>query len=105
MPAAKAFFEFAAGDNIGTGAETGESLQHCEVAVRFHRECNQRILRQRFGENAVVALERRGRIAVERRADIARERGQIDILGMQNAIAIPEMVHSPIGIGGRDGSF
>ena len=60
---------------------------------------------KRRREDTIMPFQRRGRIAVERRADLFGERCEIDILGMKDAIPIGEMVHSPIGLGGLEGSF
>ena len=43
-----------------------------------------------------MPLERRGRIAIERRADGLRQRDQIDVLGVQHAVAISEMMHAAV---------
>ena len=40
-----------------------------------------------------MALQRRGRIAIERRADRLRQIDQIHRLGVQHAVAIVEMIH------------
>jgi len=45
------------------------------------------------GEDLVVPPQRRGRIAVKRRADGLRERVEADRLGVEDAVAIGEMVH------------
>jgi len=46
-----------------------------------------------LAEHPVVALQRRGRIAIKRRADLIRQIGQIDRLGVKHAVAIVEMIH------------
>ena len=86
--------QFAAGDHVGAGAELGQRAQHRLVGIGLHGVADQRLLAgEGLGEHAVVPLQRRGRIAIERRADRLRELDQIDRLGVQHAVAIVEMIH------------
>ena len=48
-----------------------------------------------------MARQRRGRIAVERRADLGRDAVERDILGVEHAAAIGEMVHGQLRVGER----
>src|SRR5262249_46302922 len=74
--------------------EPGERLQHRLVGVRLHRVTDHRLhVAEGFRKHAIVPLQRRGRIAIERRPDATRERGQVDPLGVQFAVAIVEMMH------------
>src|ERR1700749_2678758 len=97
--------EFTARHDISTGTQARKSLQHREIAVRLYRESNQRIFWQRIGDGAILPLQHRGRIAIEWRADAIGEGRQIDIRGKELVMEIPKAAHSPMGIGGRDGSF
>ena len=45
------------------------------------------------GEDAIMPLERRGRIAIERGADGIRHRAETDRLGVKYAVAIGKVVH------------
>ena len=86
--------QFAAGHHVGAGAELRQRAQHRLVGIRLHGVADQRLLAGKgLGEDAVVALQRRGRIAIERRADGIREFGQVDRLGVQHAVAIVEVIH------------
>ena len=86
-------FEFTQGES----AEFGQRAQHRLVGVRLHGVANQRLLAgEGLGEDAVVPLQRRRRIAIERRADGFRELNEIDRLGMQHTVAIVEMVHDTL---------
>ena len=89
--------QFAAGHHVGPGAELGQRAQHRLVGIRLHGVADQRLLAGKgLGEDAVVALQRRRRIAIERRADGIREFGQVDGFGVQHAVAIVEMVHGAL---------
>ena len=89
--------QLAAGHHVGAGAELCQRAQHRLVGIRLHGVADQRLLAgEGFGEHAVVALQRRGRIAIERRADGIRQFGQIDRLGVQHAVAIVEMIHGGV---------
>jgi hypothetical protein len=86
--------QFAARHDIGTRADSGERCDHRLVGIGFERETDERgSVGERFGKYAIVPLERRGRIAIEWCADFARERGQINVFGVEHAVAIGEVVH------------
>ena len=86
--------ELALGDDVGAGAEPRQGLDHGLVGIRLHRVADERRhVGEGAGEHPVVPLERRGRIAIERRADRAAQVDEIDRLGVQHAVAIVEMVH------------
>ena len=86
--------QFAARDHVGAGAEPRERRDHRLVGIRLHGVADERRhIRERVGEHAVVPLQRRGRIAIERRADGLGEARKIDRLGVHHAGAIGEMVH------------
>ena len=89
--------QLAAGHHVGAGAELCQRAQHRLVGVRLHGVADQRLLAgEGLGEDPVVALQRRGRIAIERRADRIRQFGQIDRLGVQHAVAIVEVIHGAL---------
>ena len=86
--------QFAAGHHVGAGAELGQRAQHRLVGIGLHGVTDQRLLAgEGFREHPVVALQRRGRIAIERRADRIRQLDKIHRLGVQHAVAIVEVVH------------
>ena len=89
--------QFAAGHHVGAGAELGKRLQHRLVGVRLHRIADDRLdIGEGVGKHAVVTFERRRRIAIERRAYRARQRAEVDRLGVQFAVAIIEVVHGAV---------
>ena len=62
--------EFAAGDDVGTGAETRERRNHGLIGICFHRVADERVhVGECLRKYAVMPLKRRGRIAIERRTD------------------------------------
>ena len=86
--------QLAAGHHVGAGAELRQCAQHRLVGVRLHGVAHQRLLAgEGLAEHPVVALQRRGRIAIERRADRFRQLDKIDRLGVQHAVAIVEVIH------------
>ena len=90
--------EFAAGHHVGAGAELGKRLDHRLVGIRLHGVADERLhVGEGLGEDLVMPPERRGRIAIERGADHSREIGEIDRLGVQDAVAIVEVVHGTLG--------
>ena len=98
MPAARARLSSPSGHHVGAGAELGQRLDHRLVGIRLHGVADERVhVGEGAGEHLVVALQRRGRIAIERRADRLREIDEIDRLGVQDAVAIGEMVHGTLG--------
>ena len=80
---------------------------HRLVGIGLHRVADERRhVGEGVGEHAVVPLQRRGRIAIERRADRLREACEIDRLGVQHAVAIGEVVHGALSrSANRAGSF
>ncbi len=86
--------ELAAGDDVGAGAELRQRGDHRLVGIRLHGVADQRVdVGEGVGEDLVVPRQRRGRIAIERRADGCRERVETDRLGVQHAVAIGEVMH------------
>src|SRR5450759_2078179 len=79
---------------LGAGAEFCQRAQHRLVGVGLHGVAHHYLLAgEGLGEDAVVPLQRRGRIAIERRADRIRQLDKIHRLGVQHAVAIVEVVH------------
>ena len=86
--------QFAAGDDVGAGAELGQGRDHGLVGIRLQGVADQRVdVGEGAGEHGVVPLQGRARIAIERRADGFRQRDEIDPFGVQHAVAIVEVVH------------
>src|SRR4029077_8662354 len=87
--------EFALRYDVGTGAEVGEGLDHRLVGIRLHRVADERAhVGEGIDEHLVMPRQRRGRIAIERGGDGPREINEIDRLGVKDAVAVGEMVHS-----------
>ena len=89
--------QFAFGNDIGAGAELRQRRDDGLVGIRLHGVADQRVdIGERAGKDLVVPLQRRGRIAIERRADAFRQRDEIDLFGVQHAVAISEVVHGEL---------
>ncbi len=87
-------FHLASRDHVGTGAEARQRRQHGNVGVRLDREADARIEpRDGIGEGLVMALQGRGGIAIERRADGFGNGGDRHALGMELTVLVIEMVH------------
>jgi hypothetical protein len=98
MPAVPRAPELAAGHHVGAGAELGKRLDHRLVGIRLHGVADERVhVGEGAGEYLVVTPQRRGRVAIERCADRAREIDEIDRLGVQDAMAIGKVVHGTLG--------
>ena len=66
--------QFAARNHVGAGAELRQRAQHRLVGIGLHGVADQRLLAgEGVAEHPVMALQRRGRIAIERRADCVRQ--------------------------------
>ena len=86
--------QFALGDDVHAGAEIGQGLQDCLVGIGLDRIAQQMIgAREGLRVDPVVAFERRGRIAIERRADLVRDGAQVGVFGMEAAVAVGEVMH------------
>ncbi len=86
--------ELALRHHVGAGAEARQRLDHRLVGIRLQGVADERRhIGERAGEHAVMALERRRGIAVERGADLVRERGQVHRLGVQHAVPVGEVMH------------
>ena len=93
---------FAARHHVHPRAEIAERLEHGDVRERLDGEADgvgQGA--QRLFEQAVVAGEGGGGVAVEGRADRGRDVGQGHVLGMELAVAVEEVVHG--GLSARFG--
>ena len=89
--------QLATGDHVGAGAELGQGAQHRLVGIGLHGVADQSLLAGKgLGEDPVVALKRRRRIAIERRAHGVRELEQIDRFGVQHAVAIVEVIYGAL---------
>ena len=86
--------QFAAGDHVHAGPERGQEREHGLIGIGLHRVADERVEPvERLGEDREMAADRRGRIAVERRFDARGQRRQGDVLGVQHAVPIGEMMH------------
>jgi hypothetical protein len=86
--------QLAPGDDVGAGAEPGQRRDHRLVGIRLHGVADQRVdVGEGVGKHPIMPLERRARIAIERRADGVRQRNEIDRFGVQHAVAISEVMH------------
>ena len=86
--------QLALGDDVHAGAKLGERAQHRLVRVGFDGIADERVLPgEGFRQHAVVPLQRRRRIAIERRSHLGGEARERDILGVQHAVLVMEMVH------------
>jgi hypothetical protein len=80
--------------DVGSGAKPGERAHHGLIGIGLHRITDERRhVGESAGKDLVVARQRRGRIAIERCSDRACERVQIHLLGVEDAIAVSEVVH------------
>ena len=89
--------QFAARHHVHAGAQSGQRRQHGLVGIGLHRVADERRQRREgFGEDAVMALDRRRRIAIEGRADLVGDARQRHVFGKERAVAIGEMMHRRI---------
>ncbi len=73
--------------------------EHGEIGIGLDRIADKRVLAgEGVGEDAVVTIERRRRIAIEWRADGGGKLGKADILGVEDALPVSEMVHGGSGL-------
>ena len=71
-----------------------ERAQHGLIGIRFDGETDQRVLAcEGVGQHMVVPLQRGGRIAIERRADLGRDAREADVFRMKDAVFVGEMMH------------
>ena len=62
--------DFALGNNVRAGAELGQRADDGKVGVRLDRIADQRVAgRERPGEDLIMPLDGRRRVAIERRAE------------------------------------
>ena len=99
-PAARRPLQLAGRDHVHAGAEPGHGREHGLVGVGLDGEADEVVgAGERLVEHAVLPLERRGGIAIERRADGLGEAREAHALGVESAAAIVEVVHGAPGIG------
>ena len=90
--------QFAFRDHVHAGAEARERAQHRLVGIGLHRVADERVLTgEGLDEHLIMADDRRGGIAVERRFDLARDRAQVDTFGMKDAVDLVKMAHGRSG--------
>src|SRR6266849_2047648 len=79
---------------LRAGAEFRQRAQHRLIRVGLHGVTHQRLfIGEGVAEHPVMALQRRGRIAIERRADRIRQLDKIHRLGVKHAVAVVEVIH------------
>ena len=76
--------QLAARDDVGAGAEAGEGADHREGVVGLDRVADERVGRS-SSERPVAVDEDPVRVAIGRRAELRRDRGERDPLGVKNA--------------------
>ncbi len=87
--------QLALGDDVHAGAQPRQRRQHRLIGIGLHRVADQRRpVGESRAEDAKMALDRRrwnsNRTACRPRRAMSR---QIDVFGVQGAVAIGEMVH------------
>ena len=83
-------------DDVHARAEARQGGEDRLIRVRLHGVADEGVVRpEGLGEDPVMPLQRRGGIAVERRADAPGKVRQVDVLGVQAAIAVLEVMHRP----------
>ena len=86
--------QLALRNDVGAGAELGQRADHRLVGVGLHGVADERVeIGEGLAEDAVVAGKRRGRVAVEGRADGGGDRRDRHVLGVKDAVLVVEMVH------------
>ena len=86
--------ELAARNHVGAGAEARQGAEDGDIGIGLHREAYQGVEpREGVGEDRVVTLQGRRRVAIERRAHGVRDARQRHGLGAQLALPVLEMVH------------
>jgi hypothetical protein len=62
--------QLAFGHHVGTGAKPRQRGDHGLIGIGFHRVTDERVdVGEGLREDAIMPLQRRGRVAIERRAD------------------------------------
>ena len=90
--------QLAARHHVGAGAEPRQRRDHRLVGIGLDRVADERRhVGKGFREDPVMPLQCRRRIAIERRADTAGERGKVYRLGVQSAVAIGKVMHRKLG--------
>ncbi len=85
---------FAHRHHVDPRPQIGHQPHHGEIGIGLHRVADKVIHPgKRLVEEAIVPGQRGHRIAVERRAHLGRDVGQGHVLGVQDAVAIKEVVH------------
>ena len=88
--------ELAGRNHVGAGTQAGERGDHRLIGIGLDRVADERgHVREGLGEDPVVPLQRRGRIAIKGRADGLGEGREINRLGVKHAVAVGEMMHCP----------
>ena len=86
--------QFAAGDDVEAGAEAREDVQDGNVGVGLDRVADLvRVVTESIDETLVVLFQRGARVDIQRCAKTFGQLGNRDILGMQFAVAVLEVVH------------
>ncbi len=94
VPGSERAAQFAFGDDVHAGAELDQRFQHRLVGVRLHGVADERVLAgEGLREHAEMPRQGRGGIAIERGFDFTRDLGEVDVLGIEAAVAVFEVLH------------
>ncbi len=81
-------------NNIEAGTESGQNIQHGQIAVGFYRVAHQmRMIPKGIVVGPIVPLERRAGVYIGRSAKTIGNGRDRDILGVELAVAVVEMIH------------
>ena len=82
------------GDDIHARAEPRQRREHRLVRIGLHRVAHERAaIGESLAEDTEVALDRRGGIAIEGRAHGLGDAREIDVFGVERAVAVGKMMH------------
>ncbi len=90
--------QLAERDDIETGAEPGQQVQHRQVGVGLDRVADQvRMIAQRLVEGVPVALQCGTGVDIAGRAVLFRNGGNRHLFGVEFAITVIKIIHNQSG--------